>query len=205
MPMRRLLPLIVLALLSTPAFAGRHKEKAPPPPPPPSAEPAPPAEPPADAGSWEIDESTLALLGQIAHSSEATAYNDRLIGLQNRVATAVEAFSSAFPCDDREACRSTHQALVATCEATLAEARATEPFQGDAAMRDALVALMEFYLDTSRNELAEILRMFTGDQPLDAVRAQEISERMSSREVPLDAALTATQTAFAQKYGFGLQ
>ena len=72
-------------------------------------------------------------------SGKAVGYNDKLIDLQSRIVGKMIEFSNSFKAEDTALIDKKHAELLKTIEVVLKEARAVEPFDGDAKLRDVII------------------------------------------------------------------
>jgi len=149
----------------------------------------------------------VALAGDptVAAQDQAIAYNDRLIGLQDRVGTSLLALFTAFDGGSANA-RPALAVLQSETASVLAEAKTIPPFNGDASLRDAFIPLLQFYSDAANTEFPLLISLVERaergeDVTVEATAAQT---RISEREAAADAAFGKAQNDFATKWNFSL-
>lgn len=139
----------------------------------------------------------------------AIEYNDYIVGEQDKVGDLIAKFNTYISDDDYATARTLLAVdMKKQAQSTLKNVKNMPGWKGDVALRDAAVALFQFYLDCIQNEYVEMLNIVSKDaaaiNQADYDRLDVILKNIVDKENGLDAAFEAAQTNFASKNGFTL-
>ncbi|MCP5051719.1 MAG: hypothetical protein GY940_31425 [bacterium] len=147
--------------------------------------------------------SGLAIAG--CGSNEARAYNNQLVRYQTRVITKMMGLRNTINRGDPVATSYKLQELQELLENTIAEVSGMPGFEGNTAMRDAMLDLLNFYKSLSENQFKEITEILRGRSSLtrtDSDYIQKLMEEITEEEMELDEEMSRVQQEFADKYNF---
>ncbi|MCX6556078.1 MAG: hypothetical protein NTW95_01370 [Candidatus Aminicenantes bacterium] len=137
-------------------------------------------------------------------SNKAINYNDRIVGYQNKIIEKMLALADSFSQANPAAMQVKLLALNGQIDESLAVVSRMQDFKGNTRLRDAAVALFEFYRDIAAAEYAELVDILgkgTGNvTDGDRDRLQEIQSNITAREAEFDKELQEAQKEFALKY-----
>jgi hypothetical protein len=142
-------------------------------------------------------------------SGSAIAYNDEIVKLQTNVIESVLDLVEAFKARQPEAMKA--KLRLFQQEATRsANAVADMPgFEGDVALREVALELMEFYESVSQNEFATMIDILSKPDSAiteyDVERLKEIESQVSAEEKELDMKLQRVQDEFARKHNIRIK
>ena len=143
---------------------------------------------------------------------DGAAYNDWIVAQQDKIGAATLAMGNALGGGDVEAAERARAELERVCLAVVEETKALPPYEQNRELRDAALALFQFYLRTATDGYPAILVDYrviisTKDPAtIDAAaaRATAVADRVAAEEAPLDQRFAEVQSAFAAKHGFTL-
>ncbi len=142
-------------------------------------------------------------------SSAAFKYNDRIVECQNKIIQKMFKLSDSFGRAQQTEMDAKLTELQEQIAESLALVSKMEDFKGSTRLRDAAIALIEFYQDIVLNEYREIVDILgkgSGNfTEYERDRMLQIQNSISEREKPLDNELQAAQQEMAQRYNFKIQ
>jgi len=134
-------------------------------------------------------------------SGGAIAYNDRIVGCQNKIIEKMLALADSFSGANPAVMQGKLLALKGQIDESLSAVSQMQDFKGNTRLRDAAVKLFEFYqsiTDAEYAELVDILGKGAGNiTDSDRDRLQEIQSNITAREAEFDKELQAAQKEFA--------
>ncbi len=141
----------------------------------------------------------------VAGQDQAIAYNDRLVGLQDRVATKLLAMFATWEKGSAAAAGSLGD-LQRETASVLSDAKAVPAFNGDTSLRDSFIPLAQYYSDAANNEFPQFVALLArAEQGQDVMAEWDVLQKsLESKEAVADARFAQAQEAFAARWQFAL-
>jgi len=133
---------------------------------------------------------------------QATDYNNRIVGLQERVVRQMMEFSESFESNDPELMEKKRLELLDAVTSALQDLDGLEPFEKSDGFREAARSLLGFYRDTCDAEYKEIIDVYRKNEITqeDVDRVSAINKKIVEKERVLSGAFLAAQQSFASGY-----
>lgn len=138
-------------------------------------------------------------------SSDAAAYNDRLIEEQNKVANKGEAFFAAMDLTPEEM-KKAFESFKAQVLESLAATEQTEPFEKDSAFYKACIRALELQRSLCEKEYPLVIELLS--KPDDALTEEDTEQysllinAIDEQQKKVLEELTSSQSAFASTWNF---
>ena len=151
--------------------------------------------------------ASVLLSAQPTAFDDPIAYNDFIIGEQDKINEKISAFMDEFENGTETSVREKHTVLKHQIDASLKALRGLPPFQGDSALRDVAINLITFYESVCINEYVKVIDLLmSGKYSVEQQREVNfIFQDISQREKHFDILFAAAQDEFASKHNFNLQ
>lgn len=132
----------------------------------------------------------------------AIEYNDTIVQEQTKITEKTLAMVESIE-TDLEKCEDLRLETIIQCEQSIATVKAMTDYEGNTRLRDAALALFEFYKDINANEYKEMLNILNKGEEIDEAditQLQTLEQQVGNRETSLDAEFQTAQKEFASKY-----
>ncbi len=126
-------------------------------------------------------------------------YNDAIVGEQSKITEKFLSLMNTFETDLAQ-CEPLRLDILKQCDESISIVSAMSDYNGSTRMRDAALALFNFYKEINSNEYKEMLDILQKGEEItkdDIARLTELEQLIASREIPLDAEFQNAQQEFA--------
>ena len=126
-------------------------------------------------------------------------YNDAIVGEQSKITEKFLSLMNTFGTDLAQ-CEPLRLDILKQCDESISIVSAMSDYNGSTRMRDAALALFNFYKEINSNEYKEMLDILQKGEEItkdDIARLTELEQLIASREIPLDAEFQNAQQEFA--------
>lgn len=142
-------------------------------------------------------------------SSAAINYNDQIVEYQGKIIEKMLDLSNTFQGSNQAAMEAKLKALQLQIDESLAGLNQMKDFKGNTRLRDAAIALFEFYQSIAGTEYPEIINILNlgigNITENEQQRLLEIQNDITKREAEFDNELQAAQKEFAMVYGIDIK
>jgi hypothetical protein len=142
-------------------------------------------------------------------SSAAINYNDQIVDFQGKIIEKMLDLSGTFEKSNPDVMDAKLKALQLQIDESLAGLKQMKDFKGNIRLRDAAIALFEFYQSIASTEYPEIINILglgaANITQSDQDRLLEIQKDITERESEFDKELQAAQKEFALVYGIDIK
>lgn len=141
--------------------------------------------------------------------TDAINYNDRVVEYQGKIIEKMLDLSNTFQNGNQAVMDAKLKALQLQITESLAGISQMKDFKGNTRLRDATIALFEFYQSIAGTEYPEIINILSlgaaNITESDQNRLLEIHKDITEREAKFDNELQAAQKEFALVYGIDIK
>lgn len=149
---------------------------------------------------------TLFLLASCGGPTQTPVeYNDGIVAEQTKIVGFIADFSTSLQAQDRNKTEKARLKVIEESKKSVKALKAMKDYEGNTALRDACIKLIEFYGDVCSNEYKEIVELQAKGIDIteeDLERATEIDTKVIAQEESLMNDFKAVQKVFADKHNF---
>lgn len=142
-----------------------------------------------------------------SYKTDPVLYNDKIVDAQSAIGREIIAFVDFMGNGDLKEAEGQLAGVIATTQAKTNEVKAMPGFDGNVGLRNAAVALFQFYERTFDTEYREMLQLMGKEEfgPAETERFNEILTSISTEEAKLDEEFKRQQNIFATTHNIILQ